>query len=204
MKIVRACTSDTDIFSEAELRFGACCFFTEDRLNRYSFKINGTEATLISRSEQYISEVIGEFLFYSGFVSTIRNENGAILLDRKPTKTHWHDIDKLQPSQFYISEAKLDSCKKWISSASDIFVPVVVKGAKTIMLDAHTRVRAAMDLGYSSVQVYADEFDNYIFDFADEAMRRGINRVADMELLGEDEYKLKWHNYCDEFFAGKE
>jgi len=200
MKIIRASIDDTDIFSENELNFGACCFFTEDKLCKYFFEIEGRVATLFSNSQQYTFQAINEFLFYSGFITTIRDENGAVLLNRKPNKAYLYEISKLQVSQFYISEVKLESCKKWIRCQDDIFVPIVVSDGKTILIDGHTRVRAANDLGYSSVNVYLDEFDDYIFHFVSEAIKRKINNVSDMELICHEEYKLKWYKFCDDFF----
>ena len=35
MEIIRAGLHDTDVFDKSKLDFGGCCFFTEDKLNRY-------------------------------------------------------------------------------------------------------------------------------------------------------------------------
>jgi len=201
MKIIRAGINDTDIFSKDELDYGACCFFTEDRKHKYFFEIKGREATVFSDTEQYINQVIDEFLFCSGFVISIKDKYGRILLTRTQNKPHIYDISKIQPSQFYVNEEKLISCKKWIKSPKDIFIPVAIKDGITISLDGHTRMRAAIDLGYTSVYVYPDEYDESIFLFVDEAVRRNINGVADMELVSADEYEIKWNKFCDDLFA---
>ena len=200
MKIIRAGAGDTDIFSEYELGFGACCFFTEDRARKYFFEIKGREATLFANTEQYIPQAIEEFLYYSGFVATIKDQSGNILLDRAGTEPFLMEIQKIQPSQFYISEEKLESCKKWVKGPEEIYIPIVFRDGKAISLDGHTRMRAAMDLGYVCVYVYPDEHDEYIFHFVDEAIRRCIYSVSDMKLVNSEEYKLKWHKYCDDFF----
>ena len=171
---------------------------------RYFFRISGREAILFTDTHKYIPEVINEFLFYSGFISTIRDEKGAILLDKKPSESYLCEISKLQPSQFYINKTKLENCKKWIKSQDDIFVPIVVRDGKTILQDGHTRVLAAMELGYSCVNVYPECWDSYIFDFVDEAVKRGINNISDMNLLTDEEYQVKWYGFCDEFFGGQE
>ena len=75
-----------------------------------------------------------------------------------------------------------------------------MENGRTILQDGHTRVRAAMELGYSCVNVYSEEHDLYIFDFADEAIRRCINVISDMQLLDDDEYRIKWHGFCGNFF----
>jgi len=201
MNIIRADINDTDIFSKDELNYGACCFFTEDKLYRYFFKIKGREATLFSNTEEYINQAIDEFLFYSSFVLSIKDMHGHTLITRTSSEPYLCEIAKIQPSQFFINERKLCSCKKWIKSVDDIFIPIVVKDGKNISLDGHTRMRAALDLGYSSVYVYPDDYDEIIFHFADEAVRRNVNSVADMELVTDDEYKIKWDKFCDDLFT---
>ena len=201
MEIIRAEMNDTDLFSKSELNFGACCFFTQDRVFRYFFGINGREAMLFANTNQYISEAIDAFLFYSGFIVSIKDENGCVLAARTQSRPYLFEISNIQPSQFYINEKKLESCKKWIKSPEDIFIPIAVKDGKVISLDGHTRLRAALDLGYASVYVYPDEYDDTVFHFSDEAMRRKIYSVSDMEIVGDEEYKVKWNKYCDDFFA---
>ena len=49
------------------------------------------------------------------------------------------------------------------------YIPIVIKEGNNISLDGHTRMRAALDLGFTSVYVYLDEFDETIFHFVDEA-----------------------------------
>lgn len=204
MKIIRADINDTAIFDNDELRFGGCCFFTEDRLCKYFFRINGREATLFKSSDKYIPQVIDEFLFYSGFIATIHDEKGIILLERKPSEAYLCEIDKLQPSQFYINKTKLENCKRWIKSQDDIFAPIVISEGRTILQDGHTRVRAAIELGYTCINVYPEEHTSYILDFVDEAVKRQINSISDMQLLDDDEYRVKWHGFCDAFFEGRE
>jgi len=199
-KIIRAGINDTDIFSKEELDFGACCFYTEDKANKYFFEINGQAATLFTNSDQYIDQAIDEFLFYSSFIILIKDQNGSILTTRTPNKPYLYEISDIQPSQFYINETKLEICKKWITGPEDIFIPIVIRDGKSISLDGHTRMRAALDLGYTSVYVYPDEFDETIFEFVDEAIRRNIYRITDMEIVSNEDYVLKWDRFCDELF----
>ncbi|MCL2415285.1 MAG: hypothetical protein FWD01_00570 [Defluviitaleaceae bacterium] len=176
------------------------CFFTENRKHKYLFEISGQEAILHTKTDKYLQQAIDEFIFYSGFIVLIKDAKDGILLERE-VATQLHKIAKIQPSQFYISEQKLKDCKKWIKSPQDIFVPITIsEDGKTIALDGHTRIRAALDLGYDSIFVYEEETGKYIFDFADETMRRGINCVADMEIISAEEYQEKWHKFCDDFF----
>ena len=201
MEIIRAEITDTDIFNESDLVFGACCFYTEDKNCKYIFKIQGTEATLFTNTDKYKNQAIEEFIFYSGFITTIKDKDGNILLTRAPVKAYAFEISKIQPSQFYVNEKKLERCKKWIKKPEDILIPIVIKDDKVISLDGHTRLRAALDLGYTSAYVYPNEYDDTIFLFVDEAVRRGITSVSDMELVSAEEYKIKWDKFCDDLFS---
>jgi len=200
MNIIRAGLNDTDIFSKDELDFGGCCFFSEDKAYRYFFRIKGLEATLFANTKQYISQAVEEFLFYSGFITSIKDERGNTLMSRTPSEPYLYEISKIQPSQFYISEIKLNNCKKWITKADDIIVPIVIKNGTSISLDGHTRMRAALDLGFNSVYVYPDEFEETIFHFVSEAIKRQINTVSDMEIISNEEYEIKWNKFCDDLF----
>jgi len=200
MNIIRAEITDTDIFSKDKLKFGACCFFTEDRKHSYHFKINGQEATLYTDTKQYIPQAIEEFLFYSSFVATVKDEGGHALATRNPCKPYLCEIANIQPSQFFINQTKLECCKMWISCPEDIFIPIAVRDGKNISLDGHTRMKAALDLGYTCVYVYPDEYDNIMFHFADEAIKRKVNSVADMEIISAEDYEIKWNKFCDDLF----
>ena len=204
MNITRADMNDTDIFDEHQLDFGACCFFTEDKTYKYFFEIKGHEVTLYTNSSQYIDQAIEEFLFYSSFITTIKDKDENVLLTRTAAKPYLLEISKIQPSQFFINEKKLESCKKWIKCPEDVLIPIVQKEDKTISLDGHTRMRAALDLGYASIYVYPDEYDDTIFLFVDEAVRRQIYRVSDMEIVDAKEYTQKWDKFCDNLFANLE
>lgn len=198
---MRAGINDIDVFNEEELKYGACCFYTEDRVNKYFFKMKGQEATLYMNSKLYIDEAIDEFLFYSGFIKVVRDSNGSILKKREVSSPYLMEILKIRPSQFYINEKKLKNCKLWIKEQKDIMIPISIIEDKAVSLDGHTRLMAAYDLGYDSVYVYHEECGKYIYDFVKEATEREILNILDMKIIGDEEYKLKWHNFCDEFFA---
>jgi hypothetical protein len=203
MKIIRAEINDTDMFNKNELIYGVCCFYTEDRLCRYFFEINGRGATLHSNTEKYITQAIEEFLFYSGFVVSIKDRYENILFTKTCDEPYLYEIRKIQPSQFYVSESKLDNAKKWIKSYRDIFIPVVIKDGRTVSLDGHTRMKAAEELGYTSVYVYPDDYNECIFGFVNEAIKRRIHSVSDMKIVPDDEYKIKWDQFCDEFLQSQ-
>lgn len=66
---------------------------------------------------------------------------------------------------------------------------------------SHTRLRAALDLGYNCIYVYTDDCGEYIKSFVNEAIKRIIRNISSMEILSNEEYRLKWHKFCDDFFT---
>ncbi|GHV41919.1 hypothetical protein FACS189490_09780 [Clostridia bacterium] len=202
MEILRAELSYTDLFTVEQLSNGACCFYTEDKLFKYYFAINGETAVLVTNDAEklFVDDAIGEFLWYSGFVSAVLDESGGVIQSKSPVDLRPFGIAAIQPSQFYINELKLTNCKKWIKSASDVKIPVAEICGATVALDGHTRLFAALDLGFSHIYVYEEEPPEHIEAFVAEARKRGIGSVSDMELLSAEEYIVKWHKYCDDFF----
>ena len=185
------------------LRIDANNFLSSDKLCTYAFEIKGFEAILFANTDKHIPEVIEKFLFYSGFISRIVDENSVLLYEKEQDKPYLYELAKIQPSQFYVSRAKLESVKKWIKSNKDIMIPVLIKDGQAISLDGHTRMKAAAQLSYTHVYIYPDEYDNSIFDFVEEAKKRHIYSVFDMEILDSKDYELKWDKFCDDFFAAK-
>lgn len=201
MNIIRAELDDTDLFDRKQLDNGACCFYTEDKSSKYYFEIIGQNAILHTDENQFIDEVINEFLFYSGFITTIHDSSGQLLKERSIGKLDLMQITNIQPSQFYVNERKLINCQKWIKKQKDIIIPIAIINDKIVSLDGHTRLRAALYLGYSHAYIYQEDYDDCIIHFVNEAVKRNIANVTDMAIISDEEYKLKWHKYCDDFFA---
>ena len=168
---------------------------------KYIFEITGREATLFAESRCHVNEAVEEFLYRSGFVTSIRDASGGILVQREPVKLELVEISAIRPSQFYISTSKLALCKRWIRGRDDVMIPIAWMGGEAVALDGHTRMRAALDLGYRDVYTYCEDAGEYIPRFVNEAAKRGVMRVADMEVLCDEDYEIKWHRYCDDFFG---
>lgn len=204
MEIKRAEPGNTNIFPAEKLRYGGCCFYSDNRECTYFFDIKGREAVLYADKPLYLDDVINEFLFYSNFVKRIYNPSGRLLHVNAAAALTRIRITDIQPSQFFINEQKLANCMTWITSFSDVYIPVAAVNGQIVALDGHTRLRAAWDLGYTHVYAYQDDSGGYIKDFADEAVRRGIRNILGMEIVSDENYRLKWHKYCDDFFADKD
>jgi len=124
-------------------------------------------------------------------------------------KPFLYPLAQLQPSQLYISEAKLADVLAWWQPARlETLEPLPIKrledaphGRNVIYTDGHTRAFAAYRLGFTEVPVVWDEDE---LDW--EAYRIcvtwcldvGIHTVADLEgrVIAPEQYDVLWLDRC--------
>ena len=114
-------------------------------------------------------------------------------------------LTDLQPSQFYISEKKLEAISNWFRPADLTgFEPIPVKMLDGLpaMTDGHTRAVAALRAGLDRVPL-AWEADELSWDMysrcVEECRKRRVFSPADLldRILTEAEYDEKWNRWCD-------
>lgn len=122
-----------------------------------------------------------------------------------PDIGEWKLAD-LQPSQFFVSEKKLNGIREWLDP-EDLsgFEPIPVKllDGVPVMTDGHTRAVAALLCGLDRVPLCRDEDDLDLEMYGRcvaECRRRGILSPADLlgRILSEEEYEEKWDRWCDQ------
>lgn len=110
----------------------------------------------------------------------------------------------IQPSQFYLSQEKIDRIKLWFDP-NDLsnFEPLPIKllNGKVIFTDGHTRAWVAYKAGLTKVPLVWDEDDlpwDLYQNCVDACLARNVYTVADLSerLLPPDEYKEKWLGWC--------
>ena len=118
-------------------------------------------------------------------------------------------LTELQPSQFYISEKKLQEINEWFRPEDlSNFDPIPVKllEGRPVMTDGHTRAVAALQAGLDAVPLVWDE-DELDWDMyrrcVEECRRRGVCSPAGLLgcVVSEAEYGEKWDRWCDEMQA---
>ena len=115
------------------------------------------------------------------------------------------DLMELQPSQFYVSEAKYQKVLEWFDPKDlSNFEPIPVKmlDGKPVMLDGHTRAVAALIAGLKNVPAVweQDEWDWEMYRrCVRECELRDVNHVDDLipRIIPEREYWEKWDGWCD-------
>jgi hypothetical protein len=113
-------------------------------------------------------------------------------------------IDRLQPSQLYISAEKLAHVREAVAScsaASPAPLPVVRLGQDVVLTDGHTRVYAAWSAGQRSLRVTwdRDELDMGAYAICVSwCKEEGIRSIGDLQgrVVGTDAYQRLWLDRC--------
>ena len=117
-----------------------------------------------------------------------------------------YSLKDLQPSQFYISQAKLSNIQAWFckDDLSNLeHLPVKVLDGIPILTDGHTRAVAAILAGLESVPlVYdEDELDWNLYRYCvEQCNQKGIHSPYDLvdRVISAYEYEEKWIGWCEQ------
>lgn len=147
-----------------------------------------------------ILELIEEFRFYTPHIFRFYTTNGKLIKEYSPRPIQTIELNRIQPSQFYVDQDKIRAISTFIHKPEDILIQVLPQGDHFISLDGHTRLYYAVTQGWDHVRAVTDTSDDWVYRFVEEAHRRGVRTPADMILLPHDQYEEKWNRFCDEFF----
>lgn len=168
----------------------------------YEVEVTGRDSAVIRGEDAGLyPEIIDTFRFYAGHITRFVDVNGVLVREFPAVDIFRVRLERIQPSQFYVDEAKLAAVKIFICGPEDIVIPVIPDGDGYISLDGHTRLAAAIDLGYEEVCAFIEEDAGYIHGFVAEARKRGIFTPYDMKRMSHDEYDVLWNKFCDDYFA---
>ena len=118
-------------------------------------------------------------------------------------KTFMMKLDRIQPSQLYISSEKLSKVMKNFNANSIEPIPVKKLGDDIIFVDGHTRAFAAYLHGLKEIPVYweYEELDWEAYKICVEwCKKEGIYTIADLEnrVIPHREYEILWYRRCEE------
>lgn len=125
-------------------------------------------------------------------------------------KTFMMKLEKIQPSQLYISSEKLSEVMKTFDSANPKLIePIPIKklGNDIIFVDGHTRAFAAFLHGFSEVPVYweDEELDWDAYEICVRWCKEDrIYTIADLKnrVVPQKDYEILWHSRCEEMQRG--
>ena len=171
----------------------------------YEIAITGTsEAVVRGKEPAVFAELIDAFRFHAPHIIRFFDEAASLLADYPVPEIVDVEIDRIQPSQFFVDEEKLDAVQGFIRKPEDIVIQVIPYGNRYISLDGHTRLYAAVLDGFPSVKAVVSETDDWVWAFVREAERRKIFSPRNLILLPHNEYEIQWNQYCDSVFAQQE
>ena len=117
-----------------------------------------------------------------------------------------YSLKDLQPSQFYISQAKLSNIQAWFHK-DDLSnfepLPVKVLDGIPILTDGHTRAVLAILAGLESVPLAydEDELDWNLYRYCvEQCTQKGIHSPYDLvdRIISANEYEEKWIGWCEQ------
>jgi len=120
------------------------------------------------------------------------------------TKTYQMQLDSIQPTQLYISSAKLDHVMKILKQFKKVDIePIPVKKLEdqTVFVDGHTRALAALLLGLSEIPVYWEDeeldWDEYKVCIG-WCKEEGIHTISDLKnrIVSHKDYTVLWLDRC--------
>ncbi|NWF86555.1 hypothetical protein HXY32_01885 [Candidatus Bathyarchaeota archaeon] len=120
-------------------------------------------------------------------------------------KTLMMKLNKIQPSQLYISSEKLSEVMRTFNpDRPESIEPIPIKKLEDeiIFVDGHTRAFAAFLHGLSEVPVYweCEKLDWEAYTICVEWCKKaGIHTIADLKnrVVPQKDYEILWHKRCE-------
>lgn len=193
--------NDTRFPRAVLLEHGA--FLIDDKY-KCSFKIIKENTAIVEFDKEVnIDEVIDEFRFYAEHITKFYDINNKLIKSFENINIFKVNIEDIQPSQFYVDKNKVEAASYFIKSSDDIIIPLAKINEELVSVDGYTRLYLATQRGYKQVYGFYTLTEDYISDFVVEAKRRNILKPYDLPILEHDEYKIKWNEFCNDFFSNQ-
>ncbi|WBB32410.1 ParB/RepB/Spo0J family partition protein [Parvimonas micra] len=198
MEIKRVTEYNNPLFSQIVLNQRGAFLIDEEP---YEIEIISNDSAFVrGKNRENFKKLIEYFRYYSPHINNFFDENNKkiISFEKKPVLTL--EVDKIQPSQFYIDEDKVNALKSFIKNSKDIVIQVVKSDDGYICVDGHTRLFIAFLKNFKTVLAIETEFDDDTNYFVSQAKKRNIFTIKDLELVPHSDYKKLWNDFCDSYF----
>lgn len=198
MEIKRVTDYNNPIFSQIVLNQRGAFLIDEEP---YEIEIISSDSAFVKgKNRKNFKKLIEYFRYYSPHINNFFDENDKkiISFEKKPVLTL--EVDKIQPSQFYIDEDKVNALKSFIKNSKDIVIQVVKSDEGYICVDGHMRLFIAFLKNFKTVHAIETEFDNDTNYFVSQSKKRNIFTIKDLKLVSHSDYKKLWNDFCDNYF----
>ena len=163
--------------------------------------ISDWEAVIRGENRAAYEAVIEEFRFYAPHITKFYDAAGKMLQAYPRVQLLTIPLEEIQPTQFFVDEEKLGAVAAFLNKPEDVIIQVHADCGRFLSLDGHTRLYYAVTKGWDHVRGILQQADDYVYRFAEEAKRRGINTPKDMQLVSHSKYVEAWYGFCDALFA---
>lgn len=177
------------------------CFLVEGQPCEVEI-VSATDAVVRHCPKAAHRDLIALFRDYAPQITTFYDEAGELIQKLESVECFEVPLEAIQPAQFYVDADKA-AVSTFVQTPEDVVVQVAERDGRFLCADGHTRLYCAAVLGFEKVRAVRTEAEDYLLDFAAEAIRRGIRSPGDLILLDHAEYEEKWISYCEAYFAAK-
>ena len=198
MEIKRVTDYNNPIFSQIVLNQRGAFLIDEEP---YEIEIISNDSAFVrGKNRKNFKKLIEYFRYYSPHINNFFDENNKKIISFEKKRVLTLEVDKIQPSQFYIDEDKLNALKSFIKNSKDIVIQVVKSDEGYICVDGHTRLFIAFLKNFKTVHAIETEFDDDTNYFVSQSKKRNIFTIKDLKLVSHSDYKKLWNDFCDSYF----
>ena len=198
MEIKRVTEYNNPLFSQIVLNQRGAFLIDEEP---YEIEIISNDSAFVrGKNRENFKKLIEYFRYYSPYINNFFDKNNKKIFSFEKKRVLTLEVDKIQPSQFYIDEDKVNALKSFIKNSKDIVIQVVKSDEGYICVDGHTRLFIAFLKNFKTVLAIETEFDDDTNYFVSQAKKRNIFTIKDLELVPHSDYKKLWNDFCDSYF----
>ena len=198
MEIKRVTEYNNPLFSQIVLNQRGAFLIDEEP---YEIEIISNDSAFVrGKNRENYKKLIEYFRYYSPHINNFFDENNKKIISFEKKSVLTLEVDKIQPSQFYIDEDKLNALKSFIKNSKDIVIQVVKSDEGYICVDGHTRLFIAFLKNFKTVHAIETEFEDDTNYFVSQAKKRNIFAIKDLKLVSHGDYKNLWIDFCDSYF----
>ncbi|MDE6945984.1 MAG: hypothetical protein K2P14_02245 [Anaeroplasmataceae bacterium] len=188
-------------FLEKSRYLGNCyVIYDENMVYHYEFIINRNEATIISDTSLYYTELIDFFRQDNAFITVFKTKDGSFYKAFDPVFTFKLPLSILQVSTMFLNQNRIQELKPYFNP-NDTVIPVTILDEEYVILDGHHRVYLAYEEGMKMVDVYLDEKSPQIEEFLYLAKEQNMKHIKDLSILSNQEYTDLWIAFKEKFFT---
>ena len=198
MEIKRVTEYNNPLFSQIILNQRGAFLIDEEP---YEIEIISSDSALVrGKNRENFKKLIEYFRYYSPHILNFFDENDKKIISFEKKRVLNLEVDKIQPSQFYIDEDKVNALKSFIKNSNDIIIQVIQSDEGYICVDGHTRLFIAFLKNFKTVHAIETEFDDDTNYFVSQAKKRNIFTIKDLKLVSHNDYKNLWIDFCNSYF----